>query len=318
MAQEQDPSTQPEAFPQSREQFIAERRTGIGGSDAAVILGLSPWMSPLELWAVKTGKVEEKDLSDNEFIEMGMELEPVIGRLYAKKAGRTIIRPPESCYRSPAHPFMIGHPDFLVAPRLAGGADGYGILDAKNASGFKASEWEAEGHRGAEIFDSPIAYQVQVQHYLSVLDLKWGALGALIGGNRFRFHEFDRNDEFLRALVEVEEAFWDKVQRDIPPEPKGLKGESECIRRLFPESNGGAIYLPPEVSEIDGQLVEWKARKKEADREVERLTNTMKLLIGDNAAGILPDGTRYTLSVTRNPGFTVGPFTFRALRRSTK
>ena len=32
-------------------QFLAERKTGIGGSDAVVVLGLSPYLTPFQLWS---------------------------------------------------------------------------------------------------------------------------------------------------------------------------------------------------------------------------------------------------------------------------
>jgi len=38
-----------------REQWLELRRQGIGGSDAAAILGMNPWKSPMDVWLEKTG-----------------------------------------------------------------------------------------------------------------------------------------------------------------------------------------------------------------------------------------------------------------------
>jgi len=61
----------------SRAEWLEQRRQGIGASDAAVILGLTKWKSPMGLYAEKTGLVpmgqEETDL-----LEWGNRLEPVI------------------------------------------------------------------------------------------------------------------------------------------------------------------------------------------------------------------------------------------------
>lgn len=42
----------------SRDDWLAIRRTGIGGSDAAAAVGLNPHMSALELWLDKTGRAD--------------------------------------------------------------------------------------------------------------------------------------------------------------------------------------------------------------------------------------------------------------------
>ena len=42
----------------SREEWLALRRGYIGGSDAAAVVGLSPYVTPYQVWAEKTGKVE--------------------------------------------------------------------------------------------------------------------------------------------------------------------------------------------------------------------------------------------------------------------
>ena len=43
-----------------RDQFLAGRKKGIGGSDVAAILGFSPYKSPYQLWLDKTGRSERK------------------------------------------------------------------------------------------------------------------------------------------------------------------------------------------------------------------------------------------------------------------
>ncbi len=55
---------------------------GIGGSEAAACVGLSPWKTPLELWKEKTGVISEKDLSDKESVSRGVRLEPALRELY--------------------------------------------------------------------------------------------------------------------------------------------------------------------------------------------------------------------------------------------
>ena len=54
-----------------RAAWLRMRSGGIGGSDAAVIAGLSPWKSPYELYLEKTGEAAAPDLSDNERVYWG-------------------------------------------------------------------------------------------------------------------------------------------------------------------------------------------------------------------------------------------------------
>src|SRR5262245_12139818 len=90
----------------SREAWLEARRNGIGGSDAAAVLGCHPWKSALELYAEKIG-VEDLDLSEPEWVYWGKVLEPQIAARYMKETGRTVIDPvPYLLEWSEKRPFM--------------------------------------------------------------------------------------------------------------------------------------------------------------------------------------------------------------------
>ncbi len=63
------------------------RAKGIGSSDAPIIMGVSPWKTPVQLWQNKTGKVKD-DFKGNPATERGHRLEPVVRRRVEKKLGR--------------------------------------------------------------------------------------------------------------------------------------------------------------------------------------------------------------------------------------
>ena len=67
---------------ENREQWLKARQKGIGGSDAAAVLGLSPWKSNVRLWEEKTGLREPEDISDKEVVRFGKESEAAIRRLF--------------------------------------------------------------------------------------------------------------------------------------------------------------------------------------------------------------------------------------------
>lgn len=60
-----------------------DRKTFIGGSDAATICGLNPWKTRYQLWQEKTGQAEPTDLSENERVYWGNVLEEVVATEWA-------------------------------------------------------------------------------------------------------------------------------------------------------------------------------------------------------------------------------------------
>jgi putative phage-type endonuclease len=73
----------------TRDEWLAARRTGIGGSDIAAILGLSPWRTPLDVYR---DKVDGAEQPETEAMRWGRLLEDVIAREYAVRAGVRIQR----------------------------------------------------------------------------------------------------------------------------------------------------------------------------------------------------------------------------------
>jgi putative phage-type endonuclease len=106
-------------MPNTRELWLAGRRRGIGGSDAAAILGLSPWRTEMDVWLDKTGRTDvEPEIIDPDrkfLLELGQEMEKGIARLYTLKTGRELEPIPEHALLiHPKFPTLIGTPDRLV------------------------------------------------------------------------------------------------------------------------------------------------------------------------------------------------------------
>ena len=66
----------------TREEWLSKRNIGIGASESAAILGLSPWKTANDLWLEKTGNRMPKDLSDDPYIQKGVRLEPALRELF--------------------------------------------------------------------------------------------------------------------------------------------------------------------------------------------------------------------------------------------
>ena len=292
--------------------WLEARKTGIGGSDAAAVLGLNPWKSPYALWCEKTGKVEPDDLTDNEAVEWGNLLEEPVARMYAIATSRKVFTPTETGFllgangimRHPEHHFMIGTPDRLF--NLAD-ADEIGVLEIKTTGAYHALDWADE---------PPTHYQIQLQHYLAITRLSLGSFAVLIGGQKFHWCDMPRNDRFIAHLIEREEQFWDCVQRDVPPPVDASKSTAEALARLYatPDENAEPVILDFEFAEKAERRRELSRIIKEAEAEKLGIDNAIKAALGESAFGYLPDGSGFSWKKQHKESYVIAASDYRVLR----
>jgi putative phage-type endonuclease len=196
----------------NEQDFHAVRMTGIGGSDAAAVLGLSKWKTPLQVYLEKLG--QGGLMLDNEAMAWGRALEPVIRQQYAERTGR-IVYLPDTALRHKEHDFMIAN--------LDGYTDDGRVLEVKTAR--SGQEW---GEPGSD--EIPTNYLLQVQHYLTVTGFEWADVAVLIGGSDFRIYEIRADKDLQALLIEGEAEFWQRVQDRNPPDPK-TAAERYGVRR---------------------------------------------------------------------------------------
>lgn len=210
-----------------REDWLEVRKSGIGGSDAAAAVGLSPYMSPLELWLVKTGRdanLPKPDPDDTtEPVYWGTLLEPIVAASYTKQTGNRVRRV-NAVLQHPTIPFMLANIDREVV-----GVPGVQILECKTAGEFGARLWR-EG--------VPEYVQVQVQHQLAVTGKSAADVAVLLCGQKLEVHRITRDDALIARLVELEAAFWQYVEADTPPPADGSESADRALRCLYPGAVG--------------------------------------------------------------------------------
>ena len=96
----------------SREIAIPDRTKFIGGSDAATILGKSPWSTPYELWREKIGDPVRKRFTSA--MRWGTLLEPVVLQHFADIHPGSRLRKFKEPFVSAAHPFIQCQPDSIA------------------------------------------------------------------------------------------------------------------------------------------------------------------------------------------------------------
>lgn len=274
------------------------RAGGIGGSDAAAVWGCSPWASPFSLWCDKVHGV--RDFSEGEWLEIGHELEVPIARLWSKRTGfRAVNAGKNVLLRSKRWPHMTYSLDF-AAYRDATKNDP-GILEVKNRGAYAMNQWEKEG--------VPLYVVLQVIHGYIVTGWSWGHVAALIGGNTFRHFPVARDEELIQLHIEKCATFWcNHVLASLPPETDGSDATGKALGQLYVGTTGEIVKLGDEAVPY---VVAWDqahAEQKEAEKEAEaakarkaEAAHWLEARIGAGKAGMLPDGTNFSLIRVR-PG----------------
>ena len=112
------------------EQQLENRRRGIGGSDAPVIVGVTNWKQPLQLYYEKRGEAEFEGPS-GEHIDFGNLLEETIANEAARRLGVKVRRANKTRYHR-ERPWMLCHLDRDIVGQPW-------IMECKNV-GFKSPE----------------------------------------------------------------------------------------------------------------------------------------------------------------------------------
>lgn len=210
-----------------------ERRKGmLTASDAAVVLGLSPWKTIDDVYNVKTGLSEEKDISDKPYVIYGKKAEPLIRELFTLDfpSLKVDYRPYDIIQCS-----SIGY-EWMGATldgTFTTGEGKKGILEVKTGS-FRGSDDLGKWDR-----QIPQYYYTQILHQLACMDeADFAIVAAHLKRDPWkesddgmpeiisRYYRFDRHDEQTASdityLMEREREFWKCVQQKRRP-PLSLK-----------------------------------------------------------------------------------------------
>jgi len=293
---------------QARALFLAERLTGIGGSDAACVVGLNPYKLPLQLYLEKRGELAEADLSDNAAVRWGNLLEDVVADHFAETTGKSVRRNAE-LLRSEQWPWMIAHIDRELVDEDA-------ILECKTAGSFVSKdEW---GKTGTD--QVPEHYLLQCQHYLAVTGRSRAYLAVLIGGRDFRTYILDRDQDLIEALAVEEGAFWQMCLDGKPPEVNyEHKAALNLMKRRYAKVDPSMlVQLSPEAVDAAAQF-EWaKAEIKRLEAFKDSKQAQLLEAIGNGIYGILPNGSafkRIEIKETYIEAFTrKGPIQLRKVK----
>ena len=255
----------------SREEWLAYRNKGIGGSDAATVCGINKYESPFELWMKKTGQLPPEEAGEAAY--WGTRLESLIRDEFTIRTGMKVI-PVTQILRSRDYSFMLANLDGVCRCPVHGKC----VFEAKTANAYKSGEWEGD--------KVPPGYYLQVQHYLCVTGYNGAYIAALIGGNSFQWKFIKRDEETISMIIRKERDFWTHVQNNVPPPLDGSDTCAEFLYEQYPECIPlSKIKLPDSAADLIRSHGEASAQIDIFNEQKQHAANLLKQMLGDNEIG---------------------------------
>lgn len=270
-------------------EWAALRQDGLGGSEIAAVLGLSPHESPFSLWHRKRGEADPQP--ENDEMSWGRRHEPTVAAWWHEQHPDWRMRR-TGTYASKARPWQIANPDRIVtAP------DGHReVLEVKTAT--KTHEWGAEGTD-----EIPVYYRAQVLWYLDVLGLSRARIAVLIGNSDARQYFVDYDQAEVDILRSAGAEFLRTVVDDERPSIDEHTETYQVIKHQHPDIDDVSVEITAELAERYRDVVE---QHKAAEADKRRVTSELADAIGDGRRAVTPDGESVAI---RKPGRNGGaPF----------
>jgi putative phage-type endonuclease len=235
-----------------------ERLLGIGGSDASAMVGISNYMTPLELYLIKVGEIIPED-TDSEAAYWGNKLEPTVAQECAERMGFEIEKPSAALVH-PEYYWLRCNLDFVVKGKPIVG-------ECKTTGYFDNEKW---GKDGTE--DMPDEYLFQCAHNAIVSDAFFKTelvvlpvLAGGKGGHRYRVYNYERNKNLEDQYIDISRKFWQEhVEKRNPPDIKNISD----TRLRWPEDSGEIKVATSDAIKIIGSINEIRnSMKPLEDRE---------------------------------------------------
>ena len=261
----------------TEEAWLEYRRNGIGGSDAASILGVSPFKTARDLYYDKLKIVTFEDPEENWVQKkMGHLLEDLVAEIFHVRTGFEIYQVKKMFYH-PLHPFMLADVDYFIT--LPNGETA--ILEIKTTNYNATDHWWRDGEEVV-----PVNYEIQGRHYMAVMNVNHVYYCCLYGNSEQEtiIRHIERDMEYEQELIALEDTFWNGHVRTRIPPPYVEDGELilESVKNHFGDADQNAAAIELSISAISGTMryLELQAEKSVLNAEIKRIDNEMKRLQG--------------------------------------
>lgn len=204
---------------------MKKEKHGIGGSDAAAIIGKNKWKTNIQLWEEKTGRKEQEDISNKLCVQYGTKAEEYLRELFKLDFPQYEVEHKENTIiKHPIYPYLLASLDGIIKDK---GTGKFGVLEIKTSEITRSTQSEEWKNK------IPDSYYCQLLHYLNVTGYSFAILKAQLkydfGGDiRLETKHYkilrEEVEQDIKYLEEQEVKFWneyivkDKMPHLILPE----------------------------------------------------------------------------------------------------
>jgi putative phage-type endonuclease len=275
-----------------RDAWLTARRAGIGASEIAAVLSISPWDSPFSLhWRKRQGW----EVEANDEMRTGTLVEPVVADWWATECDRlgNLVVDHAGLYAAQDRPWQLATPDRLVYP-VCPDCDGDGLLGDLHAGldpctctptgcGRLAAvleckwtgSWDGWGEPDTD--DIPVYYRTQVLWQCDVMDVQDWYL-AVLGPGGFRAYHGHRDERDLVLMREAGRRFMDDLAADRAPDLDGHAATIATLRQLHPSIRDVDVDVPVALAEGYRRA---RALRRRAEKLVDGYESRIRAAIGD-------------------------------------
>jgi len=297
----------------NREEFLSERKAGLGGSDMAAVLGVEgAFKTAYEVWDEKVNGFIKNHPNPYPLM-LGRLLEEPLIKKYNEVNQENAKSMDGSFVSSKEYPFLKAHVDGFVESESK-------VLEIKTTDEFNKSKW---GPDGSAII--PEYYYAQIAHYMLVLDCEYADLmvgfiskevrnqinvllmdchlsgtevdlSSIVNDIETRTYHFKRNEKIDEIIIKESSDFWNNyVLKRIPP----LKDFSnKRFIDLVKSQNisvelGQSIIFPDDMVELKNKYVSLRKAISELENGCESIKSRFIDFMGKNEIGEFPDGDKF-------------------------
>ena len=255
--------------PKNHAEWLKARESGIGASEVAGVIGLSPWETPFSLWLRKTGQIPP--IEETQAMKMGKLLEPVIAQLWEDETGFKVVKASagDIIYQDPEHPWRIVTPD-----RFAHEINPTTGKKAKCLLEFKSTSQDFDPD------DLPPYYVAQCQFQMLVTGVHVNYLCWLTNGRYYNHARLEFDKEFAEFIAGRVDEFWlDNVKGAKEPD---LTTVSDYVYKgstpdTSIEADSEAVFDVGELRETNESIASLVAKQ-------EALKDKLERFMGENEA----------------------------------
>lgn len=288
----------------TREEWLDWRRKGIGGSDVACIIGISPFRTARDIYYDKLNIAAVEENEGNWVaMEMGHLLEDLVAKIFERKAGLKIYQV-KKMFQHPLFPFMLADVDYFITM-----PDGRkAILEIKTTNYNARDHWWMDG---MEVV--PCYYEAQGRHYMAVMDIDSVFFCCLYGNTEDEviIREIRRDAAYEEEMIFLEQEFWTEyVQKNVPPPylEDGdviLSSSRQYVGRADKDApavelNGTMISTLMRYMQLQEEKKKSEKYSKKLEEDIQRMKAILAAEMGTSCMAVCDRGGKH-YTVTYNP-----------------